>query len=191
MKKPLHILMTLVLSAALLAGCNFPGQSPAAAPTQAFPTESGQSAQPTDAEPTDAPAPAEPTGEPAAGVEPTQAPAAAPEDNPGFPVKVIKPDGTSAEIFSKALRDLEKNEIRADGKIYRGVKLSSLIAWAGIANYKQATVIGEDGTSFTLPKAQINNNVVLYFTPKDTIQLIGTAIPKQNWVKLINQVKIE
>jgi hypothetical protein len=187
MKKPTYLFFAILLIAAILTGCNFPGQNSAPAVTP-FPTESGQPpAAPAEIEPTQPADNPEPTAEQPAPAEP----GAEPTTDPGFPVKIIKPDGSTVEIFSKALRSLAKADIKADGKIYRGVKLSEVVAKVGLSDFKQITVMGENNTSFTLPKAQVNNYVVLYFTTKGVIQLIGTAIPKQNWVKVITSIKID
>jgi hypothetical protein len=182
MKGKINRLVVLIALVMALVGCNAP--KPPAAPT-AIPTD----------EPTMEPAQAGPTEtqqvtETALPVTPTVADLPAPTEAPLL--QVIKPDGAAFSFSTAELKRIDRGKVYIEGgKVVDGPKVSQILAAAGITTFTQVTYISTDGSSSTMPKAQINDRVILYFTNNGILKLAATGIPKSEWVSRVFQIKVQ
>ncbi len=106
-------------------------------------------------------------------------------------------NGEQIASFTKDdLLKLEQVSIEAGGIEQSGPTLLSVLQLAGISDFNEVTAYGLTKgrlatAELTLQKSQIDENVVLDMTNRDTCKLCGINIPQDNWIIDVNKLEVK
>lgn len=132
-------------------------------------------------------------GETAGPTRPTPAPAQSAYPSPGqggIGVQVVKPDGTTLSLTASELQSLPQTQVLVDGQPVNGPKLSEVLTRAGAADYSQVIVGGASG-EVTLTRAQIGDQTILAIGANGTLSLADPALPADQRVSGVTQIKVQ
>jgi hypothetical protein len=88
------------------------------------------------------------------------------------------------------LKKLPLASLTVDGKVEEGVKLSDVLAAAGITEYTEVSLSGS-ASPVTLTHDKVDDNTILDFTNRGTVKLSSTYVPKPEWTKDISEIKVK
>jgi len=103
---------------------------------------------------------------------------------------VIRVDGSSQGFTWDELGQLPLATVEAEGKIEEGPKLMDVLNAAGVTDFSEVTLTGNNG-SITLTREQVDDNTILDFTNHGTVKLASTYVPKADWIKDITEIKVK
>lgn len=104
--------------------------------------------------------------------------------------QVIKPDGSSIAFTWDDLKKLPLANLTVESKVEEGPKLIEVLKAAGVTDFSEVSLSGSSSPA-TLTKAQVDDNTLLDFNNHGTVKLASTYIPKPQWTKDVNEIKVK
>ena len=108
----------------------------------------------------------------------------------GILIQVLKADGTSVGLTYNELKKMPLANITVEGMVEEGPRLSDVLKAAGVTDFSEVSLSGS-ASPVTITKAQVDDNTILDFNNHGTVKFASTYIPKPQWTKDVNQIKVK
>ncbi len=104
--------------------------------------------------------------------------------------EVVKLDGTRVPVTVEQLKTLPLAQLKSEGKVEEGPRLSDVLAMVGVTEYTSVAISGTSSPA-TLTREQVEADAVLDFTNHGTVKLSTNAIPKADWTKDVSLIEVK
>ena len=113
-----------------------------------------------------------------------------PTPGSGVLLQVIKVDGSSVGLTYTDLKKIPLANITVEGMVEEGPRLSDVLKAAGVTDFSEVSLSGS-ASPVTVTKNQVDDNTILDFNNHGTVKFASTYIPKPQWTKDVNQIKVK
>lgn len=121
---------------------------------------------------------------------------AEPEQPDGYAVQVIKDEKTIKWITLADFEAMAQVTIEVNDDTETGPLFSYVLDFAGVSDYEILTITGYSkgriaSAEIMLTPAQVHDGVVMDLTNSGTVKLAATDIPKNDWIRDVEQIIVE
>ena len=103
---------------------------------------------------------------------------------------LTRPDGTTLDFTSEALKALPQGTVLLGGTPNEGPLLIEIIAAAGVADFAEVTLTGSKG-AVTFQKAELTDKYLLDFTNRGTLKPAWPDAPQPTTVGDVSQITLK
>ena len=109
--------------------------------------------------------------------------------SPGYTIDIYLDDLQLGSIDLHDLQKLKQVSWDSNGTIEKGPTLISVLGLESIDKFSLVTVYGASG-QLTLPRAQVNDNVLLGITDQGNSDLVDPDIPASAWITGVTKIVV-
>ena len=108
----------------------------------------------------------------------------------GFVLQLIKPDGSVQAFTSDQITKLPSAKITIDNKTVEGPTLSEVLKAAGVSSF-DSLIIGGPAGSIWLKKDQVNDQVLITLSAKDTATAYVASTGDKPWIGIVYEIRAQ